>query len=173
MRQNGQFTFESPAGVVQVAVTGDNLPTAGFLRIFTAYERLTVVEVGVIATGAAAPGAAFTFRVKKRPGGVPANDIIIPVWKSQFAAEGGPGGDPSVQNFDNANAIANGLITNTAGLLVQGKALRAYTEITLDKGDQLAFEVVGAGAATSTGVFYAKAYPGGAGIVESNDVESN
>lgn len=170
-RQNGQLTFQTPVG--SATVLGDSVASAAKIRVFTATERLTVVEVGAIAGDSAnVPDSAFSYRVLKRTGGVVANDVIQPVWKAAFAAEGGIAGDPSILNFDNGNAIPNGLITNTLSLFTAGKALRAYTEISLDKGDQLVFEVVG----TSSGdtvVFYARVYCDGSGLVESCDVDSN
>lgn len=170
-RMNGQLTFQSPS---TAAATGDDANSTSTRRVFAATERVTIVEVGAIAPiSTTVPNLSFTFRVKKRVGGVVANDVVISVFKSAFAAEGGPGGDPSVANFDEANKITNGIITNTGALLAGGTALRAFCEVSLDKGDQLVFEVVAAGGASSTVIFYAKAYPGGAGLVESNDIESN
>lgn len=167
-RQHGQFTFETPS----TATLGDNLADTATLRIFTAYERCTVVEVGVI-PDADAPDASFSFRALKRVGGSTGSDTVISVFKSQFAAEGGVAGDPSILNFDEANKIPNGVITNTLALAEAGKALRAYCEVTLNKGDQIVLDVVAASGTAATGVFYAKAYPGGAGLVDDNDVESN
>ncbi len=170
-RQNGQYTFQTPVGTT----LGDSTTSAGKVRVFTAIERCTIVEVGAIAGDSLnVPNASFSYRVLKRTGGVAANDAIQPVWKAAFAAEGGVSGDPSILNFDNANAIPNGLITNTLALLTAGKSLRALTEISLAKGEQLVFEVVGTSAGgTDPVVFYAKGYPNGAGIVESVDVDSN
>lgn len=168
-RQNGQLTWATPVGTT----LGDSTASATKVRVFTATERTTVVEVGAIAGDSAnVPANTFSYRVLKRTGGVVANDVIQPVWKAAFAAQGGIAGDPSVLNFDNANAIANGLITNTASGLTAGKALRAFTEISLDKADQLVFEVVGTSAG-DTVVFYAKCYCDGAGLVEACDVDSN
>jgi hypothetical protein len=170
-RMHGQFTWQTPQ---TAAVRGDDTSSAAVSRIFTASERCTVVEVGVIAGDSAnPPNTAFAFRALKRTGGDSSADTVVDVFKSTFAAEGGPGGDPSVQGFDNANAIASGIITNTAGLLVGGKALRAYCEVALEKGDQLVLDITTGGGASTTGVFYAKCYPNGAGLVETNDVESN
>jgi len=176
-RQNGQATFETPLSNAAFGDAGDSTSTQ---RAFTAWERMTVVEVGckaeagVATTGdTALPGVGFAFTVSKRTGGDVGNDMVIPVWKAAFAAEGGVGGDPSILNFDNANQIPNGVITNTLGLLKGGKCLRAFTEVTLDKGDQLVFKVTNAGAAGSLVVFYAKTYLDGAGLVEVNDVDSN
>lgn len=170
-RQNGQVTFETPVG--SASVLGDSTATAAKIRVFTAWERMTIVEVGALAGDSLnVPDLNFSYRVNKRTGGVAADDMIVPVWKAAFAAEGGPSGDPSVLNFDNANSIPNGLITNTAALLTAGKCLRAYTEVSLDKGDQLVFEVVGTSAG-DTVVFYAKGYLDGAGLVEACDVDSN
>ena len=168
-RINGQFTFQAPTSDTFL---GDDLTSTSLLRIFTATERCTVVEVGILQTSVAA-GVGFSFRALKRTGGVSTNDTVVNVFKAAFAAQGGAGGDPSVSNFDNANQIASGVITNTAGTAGLGKALRAFCEVSLDKGDQIVLDVVDAGAATSKGVFYAKAYPMGAGLVESNDVDSN
>lgn len=170
-RQNGQLTFQTPVG--SASVLGDSTAAAAKIRVFTATERMTVVEVGAIAGDSAnVPDLNFTFRVNYRTGGVVANDIVIPVWKAAFAAQGGIAGDPSVLNFDNANSIANGLITNTAAGLTAGKALRAFTEYSLNKGDQLVFEVVGTSAG-DTVIFYARAYCDGSGLVEACDVDSN
>ncbi len=170
-RQNGQYTFQTPVG--SASVLGDSTASAAKIRTFTAIERMTVVEVGAICGDSLnVPANTFSYRVNKRTGGVAANDTVIPVWKAAFAAEGGISGDPSINGFDNANAIASGLITNTASGLTAGKALRAYTEVSLDKGDQLVFEVVGTSAG-DTVVFYAKAYLDGAGLVEACDVDSN
>jgi hypothetical protein len=169
-RGNGQLTWCTPVG--SAAVLGDG-SDGGEDSIFTATERVTVVEVGAICGDSTnVPSSAFSFRVLKRTGGVAANDVIQPVWKAAFAAEGGVSGDPSILNFDNANAISGGLITNTLASLTAGKCLRAFTEVSLDKADQLVFEVVGTSAG-DTVVFYAKAYCNGAGIVESCDVDSN
>lgn len=168
-RQNGQITFQTPVGTT----LGDSTAAAAKVRVFTATERVTIVEVGAIAGDSAnVPSAAFSYRVLKRVGGVVANDAIQPVWTAPFSAQGGVAGDPSVLNFDNANQIPAGLITNTLALLTAGKDLRAYTEISLEKGEQLVFEVVGTSAG-DTVVFYAKAYLNGAGIVEACDVDSN
>ena len=170
-RQNGQATFETPSSN---AALGDDASSTSTVRAFTAWERMTVVEVGACAeVSTGLPGVGFAYTVSKRTGGVAANDMVIPVFKAAFAAEGGVGGDSSVNNFDNANQIPNGIITNTAGLLTGGKCLRAYTEVTLDKGDQIVFKVTSAGAGSSTVVFYAKTYLDGAGIVEAADVDSN
>lgn len=170
-RQNGQYTWFTP--ISSATVFGDSTATAAKIRTFTAVERVTVVEVGAIcADSSNVPSSAFTYRVLKRTDGNPTNDVIQPVWKAAFAAEGGVAGDPSILNFDNGNAIANGLITNTASGLTAGKALRAYTEISLEKAEQLVFEVVGTSAG-DTVVFYAKVYPNGAGLVEACDVDSN
>ena len=170
-RQNGQFTWCTPVG--SASLLGDSTAVASKIRVFTATERATVVEVGAIAGDSAnVPDLNFSYRVNKRTGGVVANDAIQPVWTAAFAAQGGVAGDPSVLNFDNANAIVNGLITNTAALLTAGKDLRAYTEFTLEKGDQVVFEVVGTSAG-DTVVFYAKGYFCGAGLVEACDVDSN
>lgn len=168
-RQNGQFTWQTPVGTT----LGDSTAAAAKVRVFTATERCTVVEVGAIAGDSLnVPASTFTFRVLKRVGGVAANDSVIPVWTAEFAAEGGVSGDPSILNFDNANAIPSGIITNTAAELGGGECLRAYTETSLEKGEQLVFEVVGTSAG-DTVVFYAKCYPDGAGLVETNDVDSN
>lgn len=176
-RQNGQATFETP---LSDAAFGDAADSTSTQRAFTAWERMTVVEVGCKAEAGVAtagdtalPGVNFAYTVSKRTGGDVGNDVVIPVFTAAFAAEGGVGGDPSVNNFDNANQIPNGIITNTQGLLTGGKCLRAYTEVTLDKGDQLVFKVTGAGAGGSLVVFYAKTYLDGAGLVEAADVDSN
>jgi hypothetical protein len=173
-RQNGQFTWitPTPGTAASSKLSGDSTATAGVVRGFVATERVTVVEVGAIAVDSTAvPGSAFTFRVKKRTGALIANDVIVPVFKSGFAAEGGPGGDPSNSGFDNANAISGGVITNTVPSFVAGSALRAYCEQGLDKGDALVFEVVGNTAGQVA--FYAKCYADGAGLIEANDVDSN
>ena len=168
-RQNGQFTWQTPVDTT----LGDSTAAAAKVRVFTATERCTVVEVGAVAGDSAnVPDSGFSYRVNKRTGGVVANDAIIPVWTAEFAAEGGVSGDPSILNFDNANAIPAGLITNLQSLFLAGTCLRAYTETSLEKGDQLVFEVVGTSAG-DTVVFYAKCYPDGAGLVEANDVDSN
>lgn len=170
-RQNGQYTFQTPVG--SASVLGDSTASAAKIRTFTAIERMTIVEVGAVAGDSTnVPSSNFSYRVLKRTGGVAANDTIIPVWTAPFSAEGGISGDPSINGFDNANAISGGLITNTASLFTAGKCLRAYTEVSLDKGDQLVFEVVGTSAG-DTVVFYAKAFLDGAGLVEANDVDSN
>lgn len=170
-RQNGQLTFQTPVG--SATVLGDSTASAAKIRVFTATERMTIVEVGALCGDSAnVPANTFSYRVNKRVGGVVANDVVIPVWKAAFAAQGGIQGDPSVYNFDNANAIAAGLILNTAAGLTAGKALRAYTETSLDKGDQLVFEVVGTSAG-DTVIFYARGYCDGSGLVESCDVDSN
>lgn len=171
MRQNGQFTFQTPSSN---AALGDDASSTSTRRIFTATERVTVVEIGAMAEDSAhVPNSSFAFKALKRTGGNSANDVVVPVFTSGFAAEGGVGGDPSTAGFNNANQIANGIVTNTAALLTAGKALRAYCEVSLDKGDQLVLAVTTGGGASSTCVFYAKAYPDGAGLVESNDVDSN
>jgi hypothetical protein len=175
-RQNGQLTFQTPVPptVASPTVLGDDASSTATVRVFTATERITVCEVGAIAGDSAnVPDASFAFTASKRSGGDTAGDILIDVFTAAFAAEGGPGGDPSVQNFDNANRISGNVITNTAGLLAGGKALRAFCEVTLQKGDQIVFKVTGDGGGTSTVVFYARAYCDGAGLVEANDVDSN
>lgn len=174
-RINGQLTWITPtsAAAATSKAVGDLTTTAGVVRAFFANERVTVVEVGVIAIDSTnVPSNAFTFRVKKRTGALIANDAIISVFKSTFAAEGGVAGDPSISGFDEGNKISAGLITNAAAGLTAGKCLRAFCEVSLDKGDALCFEVVGTSAAGAV-AFYAKAYPMGAGLVEGNDVESN
>jgi hypothetical protein len=176
-RQNGQATFQTP-GSNAIAVTanalGDDTSSTSTRRVFLATERMTVVEVGAVATDSAnVPGAGFTYRVKKRTGGASANDIVIDVFASAFAAEGGPGGDPSTAGFNLANAIANGIITNTAAKLKAGTCLRAFCEVSLDKGDQLVFEVVASGGASSVAAFYATVWFNSKSLVEQNDVESN
>jgi hypothetical protein len=168
-RQNGQLTFQSPS--TATATGGDDLNTAAKCRMFTATERVTVVEVGVDPD--TTPSALFAFRVNKRTGGTAGSDSVISVFTSGFAAEGGIGGDPSVSGFDEANKIPNGIITNTLGLAKGGKTLRAYCEVSLDKGDQLVFEVWTPDGSTRRGTFYAKAYCDGAGLIEGNDVDSN
>lgn len=170
-RQNGQLTWATPVG--SASVLGDSTASMAKIRVFTATERVTVVEVGAIAGDSAnVPANTFTYRVLKRTGGVVANDTVIDVFTAEFAAPGGPGGGPSDNGFDHANKIASGVITNTLALLTAGKALRAYCEVALEKADQLVFEVVGPSAG-DTVVFYARAYPDGSGIVESSDVDSN
>lgn len=173
-RMNGQLTFQSPSAVSGTnAVGGDDLnATAGNkVRMFTATERVTIVEVGVVPD--VDLGVAFAFDVLKRSGGTVGFDGVISVFKAAFAAEGGPGGDPSVQGFDEANKIPSGIITNTLALALAGKCLRAYCEVSLDKGDQIVFRISTANGTAATGTFYAKAYPMGAGLVEAADVDSN
>lgn len=170
-RQNGQFTWVTP---ISNAALGDDASSTSTRRIFVATERVTVTEVGAIATDSAhVPSSAFAFKVNKRTGGNSANDVVIPVWKAAFAAQGGPGGDPSVANFDNANAIASGIITNTAASFAAGTCLRAFTEIALDKGDMLVFVVTTGGGASSIASFYATCFADGKGLVEANDIDSN
>lgn len=170
-RMNGQLTFQSPSNNTAL---GDDASSASTLRCFTATERVTIVEVGAVAIDSAhVPNSSFAFRAIKRTGGNSANDIVVDLFTAPFAAEGGVAGDSSVLNFDNAHAIASGIVTNTAALLTAGKCLRAYCEVSLDKGDQICLDITTGGGALSVVVFYAKAYPNGAGIVESNDVDSN
>jgi hypothetical protein len=174
-RQHGQATWTTPSSA---AALGDDASSTSTRRIFTATERMTVVEVGAVAADSAhAPSVAFAFTASKRSCGIAANDMVVPVFTAKFAAEGGPGGDPSVQNFDNANQIPNGIITNTLGLLpVAGgcpNVLRAFCEVSLEKGDQLVLGVTTGGGASSTVVFYATAFYDGKGLVEPNDVDSN
>lgn len=170
-RMNGQYTFQSPQSN---AALGDDTSSTATLRIFTAIERCTVVEVGAVAADSAhVPSSAFSFRALKRTGGVAANDVVVDLFTAAFAAEGGVAGDPSTLNFNNANAIPSGVVTNLAAGLTAGKALRAFCEVSLDKGDQIVLDVVAAGGASSTAVFYAKVFPNGAGLVEANDVDSN
>lgn len=170
-RQNGEFYWATP---FTNSAQGDDCNSTSTLRGFVATERVTVVEFGAIAVNtAAAPNSSFSFRALKRTGGDSASDLVVPAWKAAFAAQGGVAGDPSVLNFDNANAILNGIVLNTASGLTGGKALRAFCEITLDKGDIFILDVVAAGGASSVASFYAKAYPCGSGLVETNDVDSN
>lgn len=169
-RSHGQLTFQSSLGVADPP--GDDLTSTATVRAFVATERVTVVEVGCVSTDSTAdPGVGFGFTASKRVGAVIANDILIDVFRSAFAAEGGVAGDPSILNFDAANRIANNKLLGSVGF-TGGKALRAYCEVTLDKGDMIVFKVTNAGAAGSQGCFYAKTYCDGAGLVESNDVES-
>jgi hypothetical protein len=170
-RQNGQYTWETPQSN---AALGDDTSSTSTRRIFTAYERVSVVEVGAVAVDSShVPNSSFTYRVKKRTGGNSANDVVIDVFTAAYAAEGGVAGDPSVSGFDVANKITNGIITNTGAKFVAGTCLRAFCEVSLDKGDQLVFEVVAGGGASSVAVFYAKVFPNGAGLVEANDIDSN
>lgn len=176
-RQNGQTTWISP---VSNAALGDDASSTSTRRAFVATERMTVTEVGAIVTDSAhVPNASFAFKVAKRIGGDTTSDFVIPVFKAAFAAEGGPGGDSSVSNFDNANQIASGIITNTAGAVGNGfgasakAVLRAFTEVSLDKGDMLVFIVTTGGGASSVCAFYATAYYDGKGLVETNDADSN
>lgn len=168
-RMNGQFTFQTPSA--STGVGGDNLNSTATVRTFTATERTTLVEVGLVPD--TTPSSLLAFTVSHRVGGTAGSDSIIAVFKAAFAAEGGVSGDPSVNGFDNANQIPNGIITNTAGDAAGGKALRAYCEASLEKGDQIVFKVTTADGSARLGTFYAKAYPMGAGLVESNDVDSN
>lgn len=173
-RQNGQLTFQSPSAVSGANVVGgDDLnATAGNkVRMFTATERVTVVEVGVVPDTDLS--TSFAFDVLKRSGGTAGSDGVIDVFTSVFAAEGGPGGDPSVSNFDAANKIASGIITNVGGLAKAGKCLRAFCEVGLNKGDQLVFRVSTADGSARKGTFYARAYCDGSGLVEANDIDSN
>jgi len=175
-RQNGQATWVTPASNI---LEGDDASSTATVRIFTATERMTVVEVGAITNAIAAEGAAvavgtlFAFTASLRTCGTPANDMVIPVFTAAFAAEGGIGGDPSVLNFDNAHQIPSGIITNTLGTATTCSVLRAYCEQTIPKGGQLVLKVTTGGAATSRVIFYAKAYYDGAGLVEPADVDSN
>jgi hypothetical protein len=176
-RQNGQATWISP---VSNAALGDDASSTSTRRAFVATERMTVTEVGAIVTDSAhVPTTTFAFKVNKRIGGDSTSDMVIPVFKAAFSAEGGIGGDSSNNNFDNANQITNGIITNTAGQATVGfgaahlPVLRAYTEVSLDKGDMLVFQVTTGGGASSVCAFYATAYYDGKGLVESADVDSN
>jgi hypothetical protein len=171
---NGQFTFQSPSAVSGANVVGGedlNVAAGNKVRMFTATERVTIVEVGVVPDVDLA--AAFAFDVLKRIGGTAGSDGVISLFTAEFAAEGGPGGDPSIQGFDEGNKIPSGIVTNTLLKAKAGKALRAYCEVSLDKGDQIVFRVSTANGTAATGTFYAKAYPMGAGLVENNDVDSN
>jgi hypothetical protein len=171
-RQNGQATWITPIAGTSSAPTGDDMNANTTTRTFLATERMTVVEVGAIALLSSAPLlTALTFTVSKRTAATVANDSVIPVWRSANAAEGGPGADASVSNFDNANAIASGAIQPAVASLPAGKIVRAYTEVLLDKGDMLVFKVTVANGAAVQGAFYAKAYYDGAGLVEANDTE--
>src|SRR6266478_6455748 len=94
-----------------------NSDSTNFIPLIRATERMTVVEFGVFADDSNnVPGTTFAFKAVKRTGGNSANDLTVPAFTAAFAAEGGPGGDPSNQNFDNANQIPSGIVTNTAGL---------------------------------------------------------
>ena len=170
-RQNGQATF------ITIGTPGPiNAAAANIVQACAVWERMTVVEVGAInGNQAVPPGANFAFTVSKRSNADTsgASDVVIPVFKAAFAAEGGPGGDSSNLNFDNANQIPNGIITNTQNLLIDAKCLRAYCEETFDKGDQIIFTITSGGTSSSTVFFYAKTYLDGAGLIESNDVDSN
>ena len=168
-RQNGQLTFQTPSTITGTG--GDDLNSTNTRRTFTATERLTVVEVGLVPD--TDPSTSLTFSVLKRVGGTSGSDGVIDVFTAAFAAEGGPGGDPSVSNFDAANKIASGIITNTAGLAKAGKCLRAFCEVSLNKGDQLVFKVNAADGSARLGTFYARVYCDGSGLVESNDIDSN
>lgn len=175
-RMNGENHFKSGVAITPGtgAIVGDTAATNGFVKMYVAHQRTTVTEVGCIAIDSThVPSAAFTFRVKKRTGALIANDIVVPVFKAAFAAQGGPGGDPSVSNFDNANQIPNGIITNTAAGLVGGTCLRAFCEVSLDKGDAIVFEVVANGGALSVVNFYANGHLDGSGLIEANDRDSN
>jgi hypothetical protein len=144
---------------------------------------MTLVEVGAIVGDIAhVPSNAFAFKAFKRTCGDSASDFTIPLFKSTFAAEGGVSGDPSILNNDFANQLPNGIVTNTAALAAgnigfggspQKCVLRAYTELTFAKGDQLVIAVTTGGGASSTVVFYAKAYYDGSGLVEDVDADSN
>jgi hypothetical protein len=175
-RQHGQATWVTPSSN---AALGDDASSTSTRRIFTATERMTVVEVGaVVGDSAHVPNTSFAFTASKRQCGVAANDMVIPVFTAAFAAEGGPGGDPSVLNFDNANQIPNGIITNTLGTATGFGAsskcvLRAFCEVSLDKGDQLVIAVTTGGGASSTAIFYATAFYDGKGLVEPQDADSN
>lgn len=161
-RQNGQFTFHTPASN---AALGDAASSTATRRIFTAIERCTVVEFGAMAEDSAnVPSSAFAFKAFKRSGGNSANDITVDAFTAANAAEAGPVGNVK---------LVNGIVTNTLALLTAGKALRAYCEVTLDKGDQLVLAVTTSGGGASTVVFYAKVFADGAGIVEAADVDSN
>jgi hypothetical protein len=166
---HGQLTFQTP---LSTTTPGDDLTSTSTVRAFVATERVTVVEVGCVSTiSTANPGAGFGFTASKRVGADATADVLIDVFKSQFAAEGGVAGDPSILNFDAANRIANNKLLGSTSF-TGGKCLRAYCEVTLDKGDMIVFKVTNAGAASSKGAFYAKTYCDGAGLVEANDVES-
>jgi hypothetical protein len=177
MRQNGQATWITPSPVS--GALGDDASSTSTKRIFTATERMTVTEFGAIVDDSAhVPSTAFAFKALVRKAGVAANDLVVPAFVAAFAAEGGVGGDPSNQNFDNANQIPNGIVTNTAGVATGfgalGKpVLRAFCEVSLDKGDQFVIAVTTGGGASSTCMFYATAYYDGKGLVENNDADSN
>lgn len=165
-RQNGQLTWitPTPGTAATGKISGDSTATAGIVRGFVATERVTVVEVGAVAVDSTAvPGASLTYRVKKRTAALIANDVIVDLYTAANAAESGTAAGNS--------ALSGGIVTNTAASFTAGKCLRAYCEVTLDKGDELCFEVVGNTAGQVA--FYAKTYPDGAGLTESNDVDSN
>lgn len=168
-RMNGQLTFQTQSTITGTG--GDDLNSTNTRRTFTATERCTIVEVGVVPD--TDPSNLLAFKASHRVGGTSGSDSVISVFTSGFAAEGGPGGDPSVQGFDEANKITSGIITNTLSKAKAGKALRAYCEVALEKGDQIVFAVTTADGSARLGTFYAKCYPNGAGLVEGNDVDSN
>lgn len=175
-RQNG--TAHSWFTPTSNASLGDDASSTSTRRIFTAIERVTVVEFGaIIGDHAHVPNASFAFKALTRVGGDSANDAVVPAFKAAFAAEGGPGGDSSNSGFDNANQLANGIVTNAASGFSAtpdtSQALRAYCEVTLNKGDQFVLAVTTGGGASSTVVFYAKAFADGAGLIEACDVDSN
>jgi len=173
-RMNGQLTWITPVVGTTAAPLGDDANQANGVvtRVFVATERVTVVEVGAVPLLSTTPLLdAFAFTVSKRVGGVVANDSVISVFKSAFAAEGGVAGDPSVSGFDEANKITSGIISPTSANCAAGHTLRAFCEVSLDKGDMLVFKQTTANGAACQIAYYAKVYPMGAGLVESNDVE--
>lgn len=173
-RMNGQLTWITPVVGTTAAPLGDDANGAAgtVTRVFVATERCTVVEVGAIPLLSSAVIAdAFAFTVSKRIGGVVANDTVIHVWTSVFAAEGGVSGDPSTLNFNFANEISSGIISAGTSGCPAGSCLRAYTETTLDKGDMLAFKITTANGTACQIAWYAKVNLMGAGLVESNDVD--
>jgi hypothetical protein len=162
-RASGQFTFQTPSSN---AALGDDCSSTNTRRIFTATERCTITEFGCIAGDSAhIPNSSFTFKALTRVGGVAANDVVVDAYTAANAAEAGPSGNTK---------LTNGIVTNTVpSFLATANCLRAFCEVTLNKGDQLVIAVTAGGGASSTGIFYAKGYPCGAGIAEANDVDSN
>jgi hypothetical protein len=162
-RQNGML----PSALTPVtgAALGDDASSSSTKRIFVAIERCTIVEFGAIATDSAhVPNSSFAFKLVKRTGGNSSNDIVVDAYTAANAAEAGPNGNTK---------LPNGIVTNSAARFVAGSALRAFCEVTLDKGDMAIVQVTTGGGASSVAALYVKAYPCGAGIVEANDVDSN
>ncbi len=182
-RQHGQVPFVTATNSGSLGDDLNNTSAVG-VRIFTATERVTIDEVGCIFGDIANyPAATFAFKVAQRvftfPAGVATKtDTTIPLFKSSFAAEGGSGATPilvgTIDSFTSANNLTNNIVVagNVSVTTGKGNCLRAFTEVTLQKGDQLVFIITTTGGASKTGVFYASGYYSGKGLVEAQDVES-